>query len=139
MTITNGSKVSIHYTLTVDGQKVDSSEGREPLEYTHGQGQIIPGLEAEIAGLKKGDKKTVEIPPEKAYGHVDPEAIQKVPKDKFAEPDKLQVGGVITGHAGDQEFQAIVAGIDEENVTIDMNHPLAGKTLHFEIEIANVE
>lgn len=139
MTIKNGSKVSINYTLKVDGNVVDTSAGREPLTYVHGSGQIIPGLETEITGMEKGDKKSVEVTPEKGYGQRDPRAVQNVPKTAFNEPDKLQVGGVITGEANGQPFQAMVTGISDDEVTLDMNHPLAGKTLNFDIEIVEVE
>jgi FKBP-type peptidyl-prolyl cis-trans isomerase SlyD len=139
MTIKNGSKVSINYTLKVDGNVVDTSEGREPLTYVHGSGQIIPGLEVEITGMKKGDKKNVEVIPEKGYGQRDPQAVQKVPRTAFNEPEKLQVGGIITGEANGQAFQAMIVGLTDEEVTLDMNHPLAGKTLNFDIEVVEVE
>jgi len=139
MTIQNGSKVSIHYTLTVEGQTVDTSQGKDPLVYVHGQGQIIPGLEEEIIGLKVGDKKSVTIPPEKAYGEVNPAAVQKVSKAKFKDAENLKIGSIIQGQAGDQEFQAIITEIGDAEITIDMNHPLAGKTLEFEVEVVEVQ
>ena len=139
MGIQNGSKVTMHYKLTVDGQTVDTSEGKDPLQYVHGQGQIIPGLEKELEGLDKGEKKQVTISPEAGYGPHDPAAIQKVPRSSFADSDGLKVGSKVQGQAGDQAFMAVVTEITTDDVTLDMNHPLAGKTLDFDIEVIEVE
>lgn len=137
--IKDGSKVSIHYTLTVDGETVDSSDGLDPLQYVQGKGQIIPGLAEELSSLKAGDKKSVVVTPEKAYGQHNPQAIQKVPRDAFKEADKLKAGDVVSGSVQDQPFQAVVITLDEKEVTLDLNHPLAGKTLNFEVEIISIE
>lgn len=139
MSIKNGSTVSMNYTLKVDDKVVDSSQGREPLTYVQGSGQIIPGLEEQLTGLKKGDKRHVTVEPEKAYGVADPRAVQKVPKKAFQEADKMQVGDVVTGKVNDQEFQATITAISDKEVTLDLNHPLAGKTLNFDIEIVDVK
>jgi FKBP-type peptidyl-prolyl cis-trans isomerase SlyD len=139
MSIQNGSKVSIHYRLIVDDQVVDSSEGKDPLSYEHGAGQIIPGLEKQLEGMDTGDKKKVTVSPEEGYGHHDPAQIQKVPINAFAEPDKLEVGATVKGQAGDQMFSATIVELSKEEVTLDTNHPLAGKELNFEIEIVEVE
>jgi len=139
MGIQNGSKVTMHYKLTVDGQTVDTSEGKDPLQYVHGEGQIIPGLEKELEGLDKGEKKQVTVSPEAGYGHHDPAAIQKVPRSSFADANKMQVGSTVQGQAGDQVFRAVVTEINSDEVTLDMNHPLAGKTLNFDIEVVEVE
>jgi len=139
MGIQNGSKVSIHYKLTVDGKQIDSSEDKQPLNYTHGEGQIIPGLEKELEGLESGDKKTVTVVPEEGYGHHNPEAVQKVPRTAFAEPEKLQIGSIVRGQAGNQTFSAVVVEISDSDVTLDTNHPLAGKTLNFDIEVISVD
>ncbi len=139
MPIKDGSKVSIDYTLTVDGQVVDTSEGRDPMVYTQGTGQIIPGLEKEIAKMAKGEKNSVIVSPEEGYGPHNPEAIRKVARDAFENAGELKVGGMISGEAGGQQFQAIITEVGDSDVTIDLNHPLAGKTLNFEIEIVEVE
>lgn len=137
--IGEGSKVAIHYTLSVDGEVVDRSDEHEPLEYEHGIGQLVPGLEQELVGLAAGAAKHVVVKPELAYGPVNPEAIQTVPKTAFESIDGMQVGGMIAGQTSDgQNFQARVADIGIETVTLDMNHPLAGKTLHFAIEVVSV-
>lgn len=137
--ITTGSKVSIHYTLRVDGEVVDSSEGQEPLEYEQGSGQIIPGLENALVGLASGATREIVVTPDLAYGLVNPDAIQTVPKEAFETTEGMQVGGVIAGETSDgRHFQARVADIGLETVTLDLNHPLAGKTLHFSIEVVSV-
>ena len=90
--IKEGSKVKFDYTLTVDGKVADTSAGRGPLEYTHGAGHIIPGLEEELLGMKVGDKKTVKVAPEKGYGKVLEEAIRRVPKEAIGGAENLKVG-----------------------------------------------
>jgi FKBP-type peptidyl-prolyl cis-trans isomerase 2 len=137
--IAKGSRVSIHYKLTVDGGVVDASEGREPLEYTHGEGTIVPGLEDALAGLKAGDKKSVVVDPGAGYGERVDDAKTRVPKDKFGDPSTLRVGGMVRGESGGGPFQAVITEVGENDVELDLNHPLAGKTLNFEIEIVSVE
>jgi FKBP-type peptidyl-prolyl cis-trans isomerase 2 len=137
--IAQGSKVSIHYTLRVDGEVIDSSDGQEPLEYEQGSGQIIPGLENALVGLTAGATRDVVVAPEHGYGLVNPDAIQTVPKSAFETTEGLQVDGVIAGETSDgRRFQARVADIGIETVTLDLNHPLAGKTLLFSVEIVSV-
>lgn len=137
--IKSGSKVSIHYTLKVEGEVVDSSIGEDPLLYEHGSGQVIPGLEEQLEGLKKGDKKSFVVNPDKGYGPHNPAAVEKVPRDAFKDDNLIKVGEIVTGQVGEQPFQATIVAVDEKEVTLDLNHPLAGKTLHFEIEVAAVE
>lgn len=137
--IQKGSKVSIHYTLKVEGKIVDSSKERGPLTFTHGQGEIIPGLEEELRGLKVGDKKSAVIPPEKGYGPRFQEAVQKVPGSAFQQKDTLKIGDIVTGQVSGKPFQATIVDISETEVTLDMNHPLAGKELNFDVEIVTVE
>ena len=137
-TIKKGSKVAIHYTLTVEGQIADSSQGRGPLEYTQGAGQIIIGLEEALEGLKAGDKKSVDIEAKKAYGEVNPEAKRRVAKSAISNIDTLKVGDIVGASANGHTFRARISEITDKDVELDFNHPLAGKTLHFDVEIVSV-
>ncbi len=140
MGVQKGSKVSIHYKLYSDGNKLDSSEGHEPLTYVQGGGEIVPGLEQEIEGLDVGDKKRITVTPENGYGEHRPEGIQKVPRGAFKDAEELFVGCIVSLKAPTgQTFQATVTELGEEDVTLDLNHPLAGKTLDFDIEIVGIE
>ena len=137
--VQKGSAVKINYTLTVDGKVLDSSVGQEPLSYIQGANQIVPGLEEELQGLKAGDKKKVTVAPEKGYGIRDQSAVRKVPKTSFQNMEGLQVGSVVSGQSNGRKFQATVAGIEAKEITLDFNHPLAGKTLNFDIEVVEVK
>jgi FKBP-type peptidyl-prolyl cis-trans isomerase SlyD len=136
--IENGSNVKMHYTLTVEGNKVDSSEGRDPLGYTAGSGQIIPGLDKQLLGLKVGDKKEVTVAPADGYGLVNPQLVQTVPRKNFGDR-KVKVGDMVQGQANGQVFRATVKSVSADEISIDLNHPLAGKTLNFSVEIVSVE
>ena len=133
-----GSMVKILYTLMIDGQVVSRSERDNPLTFVQGQGQLIPGLEDELQGLQSGDKTTFKISPERAYGVYDPDAIREFPKTAFQNPEKLQRGDLISAESADDSFTARVAEIRSNEVLLDLNHPLAGKTLDFEVEVLEV-
>lgn len=134
-----GSTVKMHYTLKVDGAVVDSSSGKEPLTYVQGQGQIIPGLEEQIAGLGAGVKRTFTVSAEKGYGQVRPEAYTKVPRKSLQNLKGLKVGSMVSGESGSRPFQAVVSALGAKEITLNLNHPLAGKTLNFDIEIVEVQ
>lgn len=133
-----GSAVKINYTLTVSGEVVDSSAEGGPLSYVQGSGEIVPGLERALTGLGVGAKKKVVVSPADGYGEADPEAFKKVPKQTFDDLEGLAVGSMVAGQAGGREFKAVVAEVGESEVTLNLNHPLAGKTLEFEIEVVEV-
>lgn len=138
--IQNGSIVKMHYTLTVEGQVADSSAGGEPLEFEQGKGMIIVGLEEQLLGKKAGEKFSATIAPEKAYGFHNPQAVQAVPREAFGEQAKqFAPGGVISGEMQGQPFQAFIVAVTDTDVTLDLNHPLSGKTLNFEIEVVSVD
>jgi len=136
--IKSGSKVKLHYTLSIDGDVLESSKDGEPLSYVHGEGQIIPGLEEQLEGLRAGDQRTAEVEPAKGYGERQADAVQEVPRTAFKNPERLKVDDVVTGQAGDQPIRARIAEVKPEAFVIDLNHPLAGKTLHFSVEIVEV-
>ena len=136
--IEQGSKVKFDYTLTVDGKVADTSAGRGPLEYTHGAGQIIAGLEKELLGMNVGDKKSVEVSPEEGYGKVLEEAIRRVPKQAIGGAENIKVGDMVGASNAGHTFRAVVKEITDTEVVLDFNHPLAGKTLHFDVEIKEI-
>lgn len=129
----------IHYTLRNDaGETIDSSEGEAPLEYLHGFHNLVPGLEAELKGKSVGDKFTAAIAPELGYGDVDPNLVQELPLEMFQGVDKVEAG--MEFHAETQNGMQVVEvkAVEDDKVTIDGNHPLAGQTLHFEIEVTGI-
>ena len=131
--------VAIDYVLTNDaGEEIDSSKGAEPLAYLHGVGQLIPDLEAKLEGLVEGDNVKATFPPEEGYGLHREELLQDVPRDRFPESMELEVGVTlqVQGPAGVQLVN--VVSVDDENVGLDGNHPLAGSTLHFDVTVKGV-
>nr|MEE4269847.1 peptidylprolyl isomerase [Candidatus Krumholzibacteria bacterium] len=141
MQIADKCVVFMHYTLTDDqGQTIDSSEGRDAMPYLHGGNNIVPGLEKALTGLSAGEKIEVNVPCEEGYGPIVPEAIQTVPVEAFAQVE----GGVEPGmqfqiNGPEGQVQVItIKEVTEEGIVVDGNHPLAGQTLHFAVEIAEV-
>ncbi len=130
--------VSIDYRLTDEqGELIDTSDGAEPLVYLHGHGQIIPGLEAALDGKPQGHKDRVVIPPADGYGESDPELIFTEPKDSFE--FEVEVGQLLEARDEDGEsYEYNVVAVDAKGVTLDGNHPLAGKTLTFDITVVDV-
>ena len=135
-----GDTVKVHYTGKLeDGTVFDSSREREPLEFTVDAGQIIPGFEEAVAGMKEGEEQTVEIPPEKAYGAHQDEAVMEFPMEQFPEEVDPEVGMQLQLQGADgQAFPARVVEVGDETVVLDANHPLAGETLTFDIELVEV-
>lgn len=128
-----------HYTLTNDaGDVLDSSNGREPLPYLHGKGNIVPGLEKALAGKTVGDKLNVVVAPEEGYGPRIDSLVQVVPKAAFQGVDKLEPGMQFQAESNMGPVSVVVTAINGDNVTVDGNHPLAGETLHFAVEITEV-
>ena len=138
-TVAEGTTVKMDYTLTVDGKEMDSSKGREPLSYVQGKGQIIPGLERELTGLHVGDEKEVTVKPEDGYGMVDPKAFVDLPKTQLPQDMKPEVGLVLNGtDQNGRPIRAIIVEVGNETVKLNMNHPLAGKTLIFKIKVVDI-
>ena len=135
-----GDKVSIHYTGTLeDGSRFDSSEGREPLQFELGSGQVIPGFDKAVEGMTVGETKTVTIPPEDAYGPRNEQAIQSVPKSALPPELEPQVGmNLQAQNQNQQPIQLTVVAVEEDSITVDANHPLAGKALNFEINLVAI-
>ncbi|WP_421869212.1 peptidylprolyl isomerase [Motiliproteus sp.] len=139
MQISDNKVVSIHYTLTSpDGEVIDSSDGAEPLTYLQGHGNLISGLEKELVGKSQGDKLNVVVEPEEAYGNVVEEMIQTVPRDAFTGVDAIEVGMRFEASTAGGPVSVVVTAVDAETVTVDGNHPLAGQTLTFAVEVMEV-
>ena len=136
----SGDTVRIHYTGTLsDGSVFDSSEGREPLEFTLGAGQVIPGFDAAVDGMAVGDKKTAEIPCDQAYGPRQDGAMQDVPRADIPAEIPLEVGLQLQMRApSGQVIPVTVAALTDETVTLDANHALAGQDLTFAIELVSI-
>ncbi len=138
--VKTGDTVSLHYTGTLDdGTTFDSSAGRDPLQFEVGSGQIIPGLDKAIPGMAVGDKKVVTVPADDAYGPTNPEAKQDVPRGEIPPEIPLELGMQLQVQAPNgQTLPVTVVAMSEETVTIDANHPLAGKDLTFDIELVEI-
>ncbi len=138
--VKTGDTVRIHYTGTLDdGRTFDSSEGRDPLEFQVGSGQIIPGLDKALPGMEVGEKKTVNIPCDEAYGPVNPEMRQAVPREGIPEDIPLEIGTMLQMQTPQgQVVPVTVVEVSETEVTLDANHPLAGQDLTFAIELVSI-
>jgi len=136
----SGDTVRIHYTGTLqDGAVFDSSEGRDPLEFQLGSGQVIPGFDDGVTGMTVGEKKTIEIPSDQAYGAINPQAMQDVPRAEIPDHIPLDLGTQLQVQAGNgQTMMVTVANVTEDTVTLDANHPLAGKDLTFALELVEI-
>ncbi|WP_371223286.1 FKBP-type peptidyl-prolyl cis-trans isomerase [Roseovarius sp. 2305UL8-3] len=135
-----GDTVRIHYTGTLkNGEVFDSSDGRDPLEFTVGSGQIIPGLDVALPGMAVGDKKTVEVPVDQAYGPIDPGNRQPVPRGEIPADIPLDIGTQLQLQSPEGQVMPVtVVEVTEEQVTLDANHPLAGQDLTFDIELISI-
>ncbi|MGB8646588.1 MAG: peptidylprolyl isomerase [Anaerolineae bacterium] len=136
----NGDLVKVHYTGKLnDGTVFDSSVGREPLEFTLGEGQVIPGFESAVEGMNTGENKTTQIPSEEAYGPHYPEMVLVVPRNQFPLDVDPKVGDQLQLRQPDgQSFVVNVTETTPEAVTLDANHPLAGKDLNFDIQLVEI-
>lgn len=138
MKVENGKKVTVNYTGKFEDDTVfDSSEGREPLQFVVGSGEVIPGFETGVMGLDVGENKTVEIEPAHAYGDIRDDLKQEVPRANV--PEEVKVGTQLQTMVGEQPVPVTVVEIKDETVVIDANHPLAGKKLIFDLEVVSVE
>ena len=140
MQITEGKVVHIHYTLKDDaGEVLDSSAGQEPLAYLHGAGNIIPGLESELEGKTVGDKLTVAVAPKDGYGVRNEALVQEVSRSVFPDDVDVQLGMQFHAQTSVGVRLATVTKIVGDQVTLDLNHPLADVTLHFDVEVMDVK
>jgi FKBP-type peptidyl-prolyl cis-trans isomerase SlyD len=137
--IGKNSVVAINYTLTNDaGEVMDSSEGRDPLTYLHGAHNLIPGLEQQLEGRTAGASFKATIAPADGYGESDPSMVQTLPREMFRGVDNIEVGMSFTAQGPQGQQNIVVTALNGDEVTVDGNHPMAGKTLHFAVEIISV-
>ncbi|HET9882536.1 MAG TPA: peptidylprolyl isomerase [Candidatus Binatia bacterium] len=138
--IREGSQVALEYTLSDEaGTVIESNKGKQPMSYIHGKSQIIPGLEKELSGMKVGEEKKIQVKPEDGYGPVNPDAFQEIPKDKLP-PEALKVGTMLMAQGPQgQGIPVRVHEIKDTTVIMDFNHPMAGKTLSFDVKISEIK
>jgi peptidylprolyl isomerase len=134
-----GDTVRVHYVGTLDnGDRFDASVGGDPLEFTLGSGQVIPGFEQAIAGMELGETKQVRIPPEEAYGPYRDEMVLAVPREQLPGDVDLESGQQVKMQQGEYTFVAVVEDLSEEQVTFNANHPLAGEALNFDVKLMEI-
>ncbi|MHA1362598.1 MAG: FKBP-type peptidyl-prolyl cis-trans isomerase [Candidatus Freyarchaeota archaeon] len=138
MPVKKGDRVKVEYIgMFDDGTVFDSSEGKSPLEFEAGSGQIIKGFDEAVIGMEKGEEKEFKIEPKNAYGERNPELVRKIPRDQL--PPEAQAGMLLMLRTPDgMQIPAEITEVTDEEVTIDLNHPLAGKNLNFKIKIVDI-
>ncbi|MBF0569733.1 MAG: peptidylprolyl isomerase [Candidatus Omnitrophica bacterium] len=135
-----GKKVKFDYTLTVDGQAVETTQGKQPLLYVHGKGQLIQGLERQMEGLKVGEAKTILVTPEEGYGPLREDAYQEFPKDRFPKGMYLEPGTVLNMEDEDgNTYRGVILEVKEYSAVVNFNHRFAGKILKFDVKVISVE
>ena len=139
-TVVAGKVVKMHYTLTnAEGEVLDSSQGRDPLAYLHGASNIVPGLERQLSGLAVGDHVDAIVQPEEGYGVRNPDATHVLPKSAFPPDFPIAVGTPLALEGGNgQVLHCFIVAVREDAVMVDANHPLAGVTLHFAVDIVEI-
>jgi FKBP-type peptidyl-prolyl cis-trans isomerase SlyD len=139
MAVAKDKIISIDYTLTgKDGNVLDSSQGKAPLEYLHGRGNIIPGLESALEGKSEGEQVNVSVPPGQGYGERDERMVQPVPRTAFQGVEKIEPGMQFQANTQAGPRVVTVVGVTPEQVTVDANHPLAGQTLNFDVKVVGI-
>ncbi|MBX3724688.1 MAG: peptidylprolyl isomerase [Xanthomonadales bacterium] len=139
MQIADRCVVNFHYILSDEnGAVLDSSRETEPLAYLHGAGNIIPGLEQALAGKREGDRFAVTVAPEQGYGRHDLALVQTVPRAVFQGVDRIERGMRFQAHGPQGRMDVVVTAVEGDRVTVDGNHPLADRTLHFDVEVVSV-
>jgi len=138
ITVDTGTKVTLHFSLALeDGELIDSNFDAQPATFTMGDGNLLPGFEAVLKGLKAGDQQEFVIAPEHAFGQRNPENIQTLAREHF-EQQELELGAVFSFQNGDGELPGVVVDLDSEQVRVDFNHPLSGRTIIFRVNIIDI-
>lgn len=140
MSVQKGNKITVNYTMSVDGKKVESSDSTGPLVYVHGEGKIIQGLTSQLEGMEQGEKKEFSIEPKEGYGEADPKAFQEIPKSKLPKNVEAEAGLKLQANMPHREKRTIrIVEVKKESIVIDLNHPLAGKRLDFQVEVLSIK
>jgi len=140
LAVSEGKSVKVEYTLKVDGKEVDSSKGRQPLEFKAGSNEVVPGFEKAVMGMKVGEKKSFKVSPEEGYGAVNREAIRDVPRKELPADLTPKAGMTLYAQAKNgQHFPVKIMEVKKDVVVMDFNHPLAGKTLNFDVEVVDIK
>lgn len=140
LVVSEGKSVKVDYTLKVDGKVVDSSKGRQPLQFKAGSHEVVPGFEKAVMGMKVGEKKSFKLSPEEGYGAQNPKAIQDVPRKELPADLTPKAGMTLYAQAKDgQRFPVRIVEVKKDVVVMDFNHPLAGKTLDFDVEVLDIK
>lgn len=138
-TVQNGNRIKVHYTGKFeDGDVFDSSEGGDPLEFEVGAGQLIPGFDTAVVGMAAGEKKQVTLPPDQAYGERSDERVVHADTDQLPPDTEVSVGDVLQVTIDGEDYPAPVTEVNESGFTVDLNPPLAGRTLVFDIEVVEI-
>lgn len=140
MPVKIGDKVKVEYTGTLeDGTVFDTSEGKQPLEFEAGSGQIVKGFDNAVIGMEKGEEKEIRLEPAEAYGDVNPELVKKVPRENLPPGQEPKQGMMLLIKTPEgRQFPAKIAEVTDKDVSIDLNHPLAGKTLNFKFKVVDI-
>ena len=136
--IHQGSEVTMDYTLTVDRKVEETTLGVAPVTFVVGTGMMMPGVEARLVGMKKGERKEFTLAPEEGFGRRDPGRVKRVPKKDLAQFGGMTIGDTLVGETANGQVTGRIVAVDEKTVTVDLNHSLAGRELHFSIEILDV-
>ena len=141
MAVKNGDKVKVEYTGKLDdGTVFDTSEGKAPLEFEVGSGKVIPGFEKAVEGMEKGAEKNLKIESKDAYGDPNPQLVKKIPRTQLPQDQEPKTGMILTVKTpSGQQIPAKITEVTDSDITIDLNHPLTGKNLNFNIKIVDVE
>lgn len=138
--IAQGAQVTLHFAIKLEnGDVVDSTFDKQPASFTVGDGNLLPGFEMALYGLKGGDQRSLPIAPEQGFGQPNPQNVQIMPRSSFAEMELSEGLLVIFNDAANAELPGVVKSFDDASVTVDFNHPLAGKSLTFDVEIIEVK
>ena len=138
--VADGTLVKVHYTATIQGKVVESSREGEPMEFQAGKNQVIAGFEKALKGMEIGEKKTFQVSPDEGYGQKEPGNIREISKDRLPSDIKPEEGMLLSAKKSDgQSIPAIIVEVKKDIVVLDFNHPLAGKTLDFEVEIIDIK